>query len=108
MTDAELLKITLERLNLTNRTTATMFGVTERSIAYYLAGCKIPAGLWRVLLEHEAKAYQRQQDIAEMARGLGSSIPDPHAGTSERPSGVRVHLSAGILGHGRSHQYHFL
>ena len=84
MTDVELLKITLERLNLTNRATATMFGVTERSIAYYLAGCKIPAGLWRALLEHEAKAYQRQQDITEMARGLGSSIPDPHAGRKRR------------------------
>lgn len=85
MTDIELLKITLDRLNLTNRAIATMFGVSNVQISNYLAGrYNIPADLWRALLEHEAMVYQRQQDIAEMARGLGSSIPDPHAGRKRR------------------------
>ena len=82
MTDTELLKITLDRLNLTNKETAAMFGVSERSI--YIAGrYHIPGDLWRLLLEHEAKAYQRQQDVIEAARGMGSVL-DPHAGKKRR------------------------
>ena len=84
MTDTELLKITLDRLNLTNKETAAMFGVSERSIAHYIAGrYHIPGDLWRLLLEHEAKVYQRQQDVIEAARGMGSVL-DPHAGKKRR------------------------
>ncbi len=84
MTDTELLKITLDRLNLTNKETAVLFNISAQQISNYIAGrYHIPGDLWRLLLEHEAKAYQRQQDVIEAARGMGSVL-DPHAGKKRR------------------------
>lgn len=85
MTDTELLKITLDRLNMTYKEAAAICCMAEGTFFHYGMGLhKVKPIVWRLLLEHEAKAYQRQQDIAEMARGLGSSIPDPHAGRKRR------------------------
>lgn len=85
MTDVELLKITLNRLNMTYKEAAALCGMGESTFKNYGTGLhRVKPIVWRALLEHEAKAYQRQQDIAEMARGLGSSIPDPHAGRKRR------------------------
>ena len=85
MTDTELLKITLDRLNLTYKEAAAICSMGEGTFKNYGAGLhKIKPIVWRLLLEHEAKAYQRQLDVIEAARGLGSSIPDPHAGRKRR------------------------
>ena len=85
MTDVELLKITLNRLNMTYKEAAALCGMGESTFFQYGMGLhRVNPIIWRALLEYEAKVYQRQQDIAEMARGLGSSIPDPHAGRKRR------------------------
>ncbi len=68
MSDIEILKATLERLGLTYKAAAAILGISPASINQYISGNnKIPEKVWRGLLEHEAKIFQRQQSLQDQA-----------------------------------------
>lgn len=71
MSEAELLKITLERMNMSYSEAANILGMTKGTFSNYTAGkCSVPPKIWMALLELEAKAYQRHKDIQERVKGL--------------------------------------
>jgi AraC-like DNA-binding protein len=68
MTDIELMRATLERLNLTYKVAAGITGMSEPTFKRYCTGVtKVKPHVWRALLEYEAKIHERQQDIAGRA-----------------------------------------
>jgi len=69
MTDVELLRVTLDRLNMTYKEAAGITGVSEISMKRYATGKQaIPEKVWRGMLEKEASLYIRLAEIAERAR----------------------------------------
>ncbi|MDD5727555.1 MAG: hypothetical protein PHV59_03230 [Victivallales bacterium] len=68
MTDRELLKITMERHELTIKAAAAAWSVSKNTLASALSGrCKVPATIWVAILEYEARVYERRQDITARA-----------------------------------------
>ncbi|OPZ93810.1 MAG: hypothetical protein BWY74_00991 [Firmicutes bacterium ADurb.Bin419] len=72
MTDTELIRETLQRLNLTYKAAAAIVGMSEVTFKRYgTSAKKVKPQVWRSLLEYEAKTYQRHKAIRERVQDMG-------------------------------------
>ncbi len=77
MTDTELIRATLERLQLTYSQGSKICGLSEVTFKRYgTVSHKVKPIVWRSLLEYEARLYSRQMDIAKRAVELGAIPPE--------------------------------
>lgn len=68
MEDTELLKITFARLGWSFSDAGRILNIPRGTLAQYATGrATIPPRVWLAVLEHEARIYQRQKDIADRA-----------------------------------------
>jgi len=81
MTDQQLIKSTIDRLNITGKALAKTIGITLTRMNSYTAGkCNIPPDVWRGILDYEARIYERQQEVNRAASQMGA----PAAETPKR------------------------
>ncbi|OQA85341.1 MAG: hypothetical protein BWY31_01977 [Lentisphaerae bacterium ADurb.Bin242] len=77
MTDNELIRSTLDRLNLTYKEASSITGMSETTFKRYgTVSAKVKPAVWRSLLEYEATSYIRQQDINTRAASMGATATE--------------------------------
>lgn len=90
MTDVELMRTTLNRLNLTYKAAAAICDMSEVTFQRYgTISNKIKPSVWRSLLEYEARLHERKTEIISRAAALGAGAEETPKRRG-RPRGTRT------------------